>query len=195
VEVLIEVMAGIAKAGYQTRVIIVDFHSVSGDKATYRAALKETALRLGVPIFFTSDLGGDKPLYRVEHRTVMNLFEFADFFVHPSRSECDPLTLPEAMWHRNQLVLNFDLPMFRLYEPYSVMGKFSSNIDALTGGAGETNTSYSNRQEYMDEIGRALLYMLRTNMLAEGHRYVRLNRSLQAVWKNHMLAAVEGGGL
>lgn len=191
VEVLIEVMAGIAQAGYETRIIVCDFHSTMGDKKTYREELKAEAETMEVPIYFTSDLD-EKPRYKVEHQTVMNLMEFADFFVHPSVSECDPLIIPEAMWHRNLLCLNYDLPSFRLLEQFAVMGKFSANVDVTTGGVGATKTEYDDREQYMGDVGAAILHLLVTNPLAEGHRYVRLKRSLHAVWKNNMYHAIEG---
>ncbi len=192
VEVLLEIMSGLTQAGYHGVVIIVDFHSTQGDKRKYRDEMKAYAGDLGVDVYFTSDLGGEKPGYKVEHQTVMNLFDFADFFVHSSVSESDPLTIPEAMWHRNQLCLNFDLPSFRLWEQFAIMGKFSSNIDVQTGGVGSTLTEYDDRIDYMQSVGAAILHMLVTNPTAEGHRHIRLTRSLEAVWKNHLYHAIEG---
>ena len=74
-----------------------------------------------------------------------------------------------------------------------MMGKFSSNIDVASGQPGETNTSYGNRQEYMNEMAMKIAYMLENNKALKGHREVRLKRSLHAVWKNNLGPAIEGG--
>ena len=122
----------------------------------------------------------------------MDLFDYADVFIHPSKSESDPLTIPEAMWKRNLMVLNFDLPVFRQYDGQALFGKFSSNIDVVSGQVGEPNTSYGNREEYMAGIGRSIAFMIEQDMVLKNHRMVRQERSLDAVRDKYLLPALHG---
>ena len=187
VEVVGEIAEALNVQGWATQVIVVDFHSTVGDKEKYRGELKS---RFGEFMRFTSDVEGGR--YHVPHKVVMDLFDYADVFVHPSRSESDPLTVPEAMWKRNQLVLNFDLPVFRQYDGRALFGKFSSNVDVTTGGVGETNTAYSNRTAYMKDMGKAVAYMIQQNPVLRNHRLVRQTRSLEAVRTKFLLPAIAG---
>jgi glycosyltransferase involved in cell wall biosynthesis len=187
VEVVGEIAEALNLQGWSTLAIVVDFHSTGGDKATYRDELKK---RFGHFMSFTSDLEGAR--YHVPHKVVMDLFDYADVFIHPSRSESDPLTVPEAMWKRNQLVLNFDLPVFRQHDGRALFGKFSSNVDVMTGGVGETTTTYGNRTTYMRDIARAVAYMVGQDMVLKNHRIVRQTRSLEAVRAKYLLPAIAG---
>jgi glycosyltransferase involved in cell wall biosynthesis len=179
-EIIIEIFEQLRLMGYDARVVIVDFHSVAGDKAKYRDRLRNDF------VYFTSGLEGEEDgnpfRYCLPHQAVMDLMQFGDVLVHPSRSESDPLVVPEAAWYRLGLVLNFDLPLFRLWDGLATFGKFSSNIDTNTGGVGETNTEYGNRQEYMKMIAGAIAYQMEHNPVLAGHVKMRKERSLQGVW-------------
>lgn len=188
VEVIGEIAAVMNNQGWETRVIVLDFHSTAGDKADYRQALKNTH---GDYMKFASDFGKESS-YRVPHRVVMELMDYADVFVHPSRSESDPLTVPEAMWKRNLMVLNFDLPVFRQYDGQALMGKFSSNVDIATGEPGETKTNYSDRPGYMANLAQAIMHMLKQNTVLLNHRQVRQTRSLEAVANQNLIPAIAG---
>lgn len=177
--VLIEIAAALVEANVDARVVIVDFHSTGGDKAVYREEMREQAQLVGVPVQFTSDIA---PHY-IPHKAVMDLFDFADVFVHPSKSESDPLILQEAMWKRNGLVLNFDLPLFRtMCEGTASLFKFSSAIDVTTGLQGETSTEYADRQGYMRAVAGDIAYQLKNDPVLANHVRVRQERSLPAVW-------------
>lgn len=184
VDVGCEVTGLMRAQGYDARFIVVDFHSTGGDKATYRDEMRDEG------VHFTSDLAGGE--YHIPHDAVMQLFEYADFLVHPSRSESDPLTLPEAMWQRCGMVLNFDLPLFRLHEGSAIMGKFGSNIDVTTGMPGDTNTEYGSRTDYMRHIGEAIMYWVLYNPILANHVKVRQQRSLEAVAQNNLIPVLEG---
>lgn len=191
-EVVIEIMAELRGMGNDARVVIVDFHSTGGDKATYRDELKQLAKAREVPVIFTSDLSYPEANYQIPHRAVMDLFDYGDVLIHPSRSESDSLVLPEAAWKRCGLVLNFDLPLFRQWQGQAVMAKFSSNVDALTGGHGATNTKYGDRRQYMKDVAAELAYLLKGNPTLALHAEIRTTRSLEAVWAKHLWPAIEG---
>jgi glycosyltransferase involved in cell wall biosynthesis len=190
--ILIEIGAALREAGYDTRVVFCDFHSKDGDKAAYRDRLKQKG---GDFTYFTSDLEGEENgapySYCIPHQAVMDLMRLADFLVHPSMSESGPLTIPEAMFARCGLVLNFDLPVFRQWDEYALMGKFSSGIDALTGGIGETTTTYANREEYMRHIAAGVVYLSEHNPVLKAHVQARKVYSLEAVWPK-LWSAIEG---
>ena len=192
VEVVIEVFEGFKEREIDGRIIVVDFHSTAGDKATYRTHLKKEALERGVPLLFTSDLEYQDADYHIPHKAVLDLFDYADVLIHPSRSECDPLSVPEAMWKGCLLVLNFDLPMFRMYQGKSLLYKFSSNVDVNTGLGGETNTNYSNREIYMQEVAASIAYMMKNNPVLANHIEVRKTRGLEASWNKYYWPAIEG---
>lgn len=189
VEVVGEIFRELNKQGWDSRVIIVDFHSTAGDKDIYRTDLSH---KFGDFMRFTSKIFPEETSYHVPHKVVMDLFDYADVFIHPSKSESDPLTIPEAMWKRNLMLLNFDLPVFRQYDGRALFGKFSSAIDVLSGKPGDTNTAYGNRRDYMAEMASAVAYMAQQDMVLLNHRQVRQTRSLRAVWSRHLNPAIGG---
>jgi len=188
--IIVEVFAGLRRMGWDARVVIVDFHSTGGDKATYRDSIKEQAIELGVPLTFTSDLGPDTS-YHIPHKAVTDLFNFADVLVHPSQSESDPLILCEAAWARCGLVLNFDLPLARLWQNRALLYKFSSSVDVTTGLSGRTDTKYSDRMAYMRDVAGGIAYLMGNAPILLNHARMRKERSLKAVWEKHLWPAIE----
>ena len=182
--ILVEVFGELVKMGYDARVVIVDFHSTSGDKSTYRDEIVELADKLMVDVQFTSSYPECE--YHVPHKVVMDLFEYGDILIHPSMSESDPLIIPEAMWKGCGMILNFDLPLFRQYDGKALFYKFSSAIDVNTGEPGETATNYANRAAYMAQVAAGIAYVMENNPVLYNHAYVRKNRSLEAIWSKHL---------
>ena len=198
VEVIIDIFRELNRQGWDARVVIVDFHSTAGDKADYRKELTKQAWEGNpeTPIYFTSVVTAhiDKDFaYHIPHKAVMDLLEYSDIFVHPSRSESDPLTVSEAAWKRCGLVLNYDLPVFRLWEGGALLYKFSSNIDVTTGLPGTTETEYQDRGAYMAEVAGGIAYIMQANPVLANHVRIRKERSLEAVWSRHLWPAIEGG--
>jgi len=189
--IILEVFRELERMRYDTKVVIADFHSVDGDKAAYRASMKAD---YGSLVFFTSDLEGVEsgaPFnYCLPHQAIMDLFDFADVLMHPSQSECDPLIVPEAIWKRCGLILNFDLPLFRRYDGDALLYKFSSAIDTNTGMPGNTETSYGNRSDYMRHVAAGIAYQMENNPVLKLHARMRKERSLEAVGRS-LWAAIE----
>jgi len=179
--ILLEVFAQLRRCGWDARVVIVDFHSTAGDKVDYRDEMKHWAWERDLPVLFTSDLPDAG--YVIPHKAVMDLLEFADVLVHPSRSECDPLVIPEAAWKRCGLVLNFDLSPLHQYAGRAQFGKFGSNVNLLTGMAGQTFTEYEDREGYMTGVAMGIAYQLQNDRVLALHREIRKRRSLRAVWR------------
>lgn len=90
------------------------------------------------------------------------------------------------------MVLNFDLPMFRMYQGKSLLYKFSSNIDVTTGLPGETNTNYSDRSGYMNTVAGSIAYMMRNNPILANHVEIRQTRGLEINWSKFLWPAIEG---
>ena len=123
----------------------------------------------------------------------MNLLDFADALVHPSRSEGDSLIDIEAAWARNLLVLNYDLgPHRHQWEGLAVFGKFSSNMSITDGLGGETDTQYRDRANYMAGVAATVAHRLRADPALALHRKVRDERSLPHVWRRHLWPLIEG---
>lgn len=192
--IVIEVAAALQASGIDTRAVIVDFHSVGGDKADFRAELRKLAAQTGAHLFFTSDLDGAEPGYpwgyALPHKAALDLMTLADVLVHPSTSESDSSILAEAMWARAGLVLNFDLPPFRQHDGHALFYKFSSGIDVNTGQPGNTTTSYSDRDAYMRGVAAGIAYLLRNNPVLNRRVWVRQTKSLEAAWRP-LWAAIE----
>jgi len=188
VHMVIEIFEKLRHQGWDAVVVVIDFHSTAGDKAKYREEMLSGRQDW---VFFTSNL--PEGSYHIPHKAVMDLFEYGDYLVHPSRSESDPLTLPEAMWKRCGLMLNFDLPVFRQYDGRALFGKFSSAIDVHTSMPGDTTTSYGDRGEYMGEMASKIAYEMQNNPVLYNHAAVRKDRSLEAVARKHLIPAIEGG--
>ena len=193
VEIIIDIFRELNRQEWDARIVVVDFHSTAGDKVDYRKELKRSAWdgNPPTPIYFTSEIRKDFE-YHLPHKAVMDLFEYSDIFVHPSRSESDPLTVPEAAWKRCGLILNYDLPVFRLWEGGALLYKFSSNIDVSTGMPGTTETKYQDRGAYMAQVAAAIAYTMKTNPVLANHAKVRGERSLEAVWHKNLWPAIEG---
>ena len=173
--IVIEIFKHLNKMGFYAPVVIADFHSTGGDKEVYRHELRKLA-GSHTPAIFMSDY---EP-YHVPHKVIKELFEYGDILIHPSRSESDPLIIPEAAWARCGLVLNMDLRAF--HNRGELIGaKFSSNMDIATGLHGTTETNYSNRDEYMRGIANQIIYHMQNNPVLGGHVEVRQRRSLEAV--------------
>ena len=195
VEIIIDIFRELNRQKWDARLVVVDFHSTAGDKSVYREELKQRAWdgNPPTPIYFTSSETShlDKDFaYHLPHKAVMDLFEYSDVFIHPSRSESDPLTVPEAAWKRCGLILNYDLPVFRLWQGGSLQYKFSSNIDTATGMPGETETSYVDRGGYMSDVAANIAYLMDTNPVLANHAKVRKERSLEAVWHKNLWPAI-----
>lgn len=181
--IVIEIFSHLNEMGFYAPVIIADFHSTGGDKEIYRSELRKMA-GTKTPVIFMSDY---EP-YHVPHKVITELFDYGDILIHPSRSESDPLIIPEAAWARCGLVLNMDLRTFH-NRGELIGGKFSANIDITTGQLGTTETSYSDRKGYMQGIANQIYYHMQNNPVLGGHARVRQERSLEAV-SRHLVAAL-----
>lgn len=178
--VVIEIAAELRDMHHDARVVLVNSYSNAGDKKIFREELRKQAKARDVPLVLTSDY--DEFRVRVPHQVVMDLLELGDILIQPSTTESYSRVLCEAAWKGCGMMLNFDLPMFREYDGLAMFGKFSSTVDVLTGGAGETSTQYADRAGYMRHLAANIAYWMENYPMLKMHALMRKERSLEALW-------------
>jgi glycosyltransferase involved in cell wall biosynthesis len=180
VEHVIRVGSSLKGIGRSVRVIIVGFHSTGGDKVTYREYLTGLAQELGLTekeITFLSQFD-DSLRVRSPREVIRDLMLLSNVFVMPSRSETYSLIAQEAGLCGAFLVLNQDFPPFRnIYGDDAAFYQFSSNINALTGLDGETNTQYDNIDDYFRGIALRIAYELEHNVVLAQQSRIRRERN------------------
>lgn len=145
VEMVIKTIAMLKEFDLKVRLVIVDFHSTGGDKVVYRDELKAIAIDWGLnssEVIWTSE---QKPEWKVEipHSDVLGFMRLSNVFICASVSESYSLITQEAGLNKDIVVLNFDFPPFRdIFGPNAIYRKFSSSVDMLSGGDGNTITQY-----------------------------------------------------
>ena len=206
VEYVIKTMAELKKFNMKVRVIIVDFHSTGGDKITYRDELKNLGIDLKLTpseLIFASEFD-EKWKTRVPWEQVCKLLQFSNVYIHPSKSETYSLTVQEAASGGAVVVLNQDFPPFRdIYGVNAIYRKYSSNWDILADlpeayeKDSETNTGYGpsdapefSRKDfeinYHHVTAAKIAYHLRYDPSLALQSKIRMERNLEAVFKNHL---------
>jgi len=197
VEIVLEIFAGIKKTGRSVRCVIFDFHSTGGDKVTYRKWLMEKCaemgLSIGYEVVFTSQWRNETNL-SCPRQMVRDFMLVGDVFILPSRSETYSLVAQEAAMCKNLLMLNYDFsPMRSIYLENALYGKFSSNIDMLSGEDGQTTTKYGDRQGYMNDMALKIIARLEESMALKQFRFRRKHRNPKAVFRNYLEPLLWGG--
>jgi hypothetical protein len=115
------------------------------------------------------------------------LFQISNVFLLPSTSETYSLVAQEAAMCGNIVVLNYDFPpMKSIYGYDPLYFKFNSNLDLMTGQNGSTKTRYENEDYYYNGMAFSIKNELLNNRVIHLKDKVRLERSLDAVFKNHI---------
>ena len=187
--IVINVFNQLKKMGKKVCLIIADFHSTGGDKVTYRNEMINKLVEMGLndnEIIFTSQY--DKSLeLSCPREMIRDLMLLSNVFILPSRSETYSLIAQEAMLCNNFVILNQDFPPFRsIYKSYPKYFQFSSNINAITGYDGDTNTKYDNPEAYWSDIAKYIVYELANNRILAANTMIRKERNIKAVFKNQL---------
>ena len=189
VEYNIKLMARVKQKQKTVRLIVCDFHSTGGDKVTYRDMLRALGDSLGLSkeeLIFTSEWR-DETRVSCPREMVRDLFLISNVFMLPSKSETYSLVAQEASICGNLLILNFDFsPMRSIYGDEPLYYKFSSNIDALSGFDGTTETKYNDENQYFGDMAQDVLYQLTQSRIVAEKDKLRKERNLDAVFINHM---------
>src|SRR3990167_4384255 len=200
VQMAIKTMACLKKHDMDVRMVVVDFHSTAGDKVTYRDELKQVGIDWGLAageLIFTSE---ERPMwnYEMPHEQGADLMRLSNVFIMPSVSESYSLVTQEAGLCKQVVVLNYDFPPFRdIFGPNAIYRKYSSNVDALSGLDGNTNTEYGpnaaspeERKTYESRYHYETAGMIKSRLLDGGpmelSTFIRQHRNLQAVFKKEL---------
>ena len=193
----------------------MDFHSLAGDKKTYREELKQTATDWGLDETELTFMSEFEPAYSsgAPNSAVREMLSLSNLFVMPSKSESYSYVTQEAGIMGNLLVLNHDFPPFwDIYGKNALYFQFSSNMDKMSWKDGDTNTTFSDiTQEtkpdrfpeaniyrvngqwaikgdaaYADSIAKRIRHVFNNNLVL-GQRQERMrSRNLFHVFRNHL---------
>ncbi len=177
-EKIIYLLAGVQKAGYEPRLLIVDWQSAGKHFQGYIDMLLELAKSLGLEgkVNFTSRLD-DRCSQGVDRKVVIELMDLSNVYVHPSRVETYSLVVHEAILRGCLAVLNYDLPMMReLYGENAIYFDFESD---------QTTRQYEDgEQEFWNREALRLIAELKQNRAVMAKTTARREWTPQALWKD-----------
>jgi hypothetical protein len=136
VEKILELLAGVFKAGYEPRLLVVAWQSSGVEKQKYIDEMIDLSnqLELEGKVFFTNRLH-DSASEGLPPKMVRELVQFGNIYIHPSRIETYSLVVHEAMLAGNLVVLNHDLPPMReLFGDNAIYMDFESDRVSRTYG-------------------------------------------------------------
>lgn len=173
-EKIIRLFAGVREAGYEPRLLIVDWQSAGDRFQQHIDELLKIAKELGIEdcVFVSSRLD-DRCNQGVPREVVAELMSLTNVYVHPSRMETYSLVAHEAILYGNLVVLNHDLPaMLELFGNAAIYMDF-----------GSSHTARANTQEFWNEEAKRLISELVNDRVAWAKTTARLKWSPKAMWK------------
>lgn len=176
-EKIIRVAAGIANAGHEPRLLIIDWQSMGGHFQKYIDKLLGLAKDLGLEgkVNFTSRLD-DRCSQGVPRHVVTDLMDLSNVYIHPSAIETYSFTVHEAMLRGCLCVLNHDLPM--MHELYGNMAIY------MDFGSDRYGRTYSpDEQTFFNDEAKRLLAELSQNRAARAKTQARKHWNPEAQWK------------
>jgi glycosyltransferase involved in cell wall biosynthesis len=179
-EKIIRLMAGVKKAGYKPRLLIVDWQSMGDRFQKYIDELQRLAvdLNVGREVNFSSRLD-DTCNNGVPRQVVMELMSLTNVYIHPSRVETYSLVVHEALLAGNLLVLNYDFPAMReLFGDNAIFMDFGSDR--------ATRTYQPDEQTFWDEEARRLIAELKSNRALWGKTVARRDWTPQAMARDFL---------
>jgi len=203
VEHVIKILGSMKKRGRKVKLVVMDFHSTGGDKVSYRDELKDITKKWDVEneVTFLSEFD-ERLRYSAPRAMVRDMMLLSNLYIHPSVSETYSLASQEAALCKNQLVLNRDFPpMMTIFGQWPLYKQFSSNINAITGRNGDTMWNWKdgkrmpypeNEVEYFDEMASNILYFLETNPVLQENKFIRQERSIEAVYTKFLFPLLNG---
>jgi hypothetical protein len=176
-EKIVRLMAGVQRANYEPRLLVVDWQSSGERFQRYMDELLalSATLGLGGKINFTSRLD-DRCNQGVPRQVVMELMDLSNVYVHPSRVETYSLVVHEAALRGCLLVLNHDFPPMREL--------FGRNAIYMDFGSDRANRQYLDEQEFWDGEALRLISELRENRAAWVKTVARREWTPKAMFKD-----------
>lgn len=189
VEKVIKTIASFKKLDKSVTLIIGDFHSTGGDKVDYRNECKKIAKDWKMTddeLIWLSEQKSDWNT-EVPYAVISDFFHLSNVFVGASVSESYSLITQEAGLSGVGMILNRDFPPSRDifgWGPHYI--PFSSNINALTGLDGDTQTRIENEEQIYLDAARVLNYELEHNRVLAMKTALRKYRNLQYIFKHEL---------
>jgi glycosyltransferase involved in cell wall biosynthesis len=198
VPVALELMIRVRAKGFDTRMVVVDFHSTSSNpsdsKYQQRQLMKAMAKewKYEDKLIFVSEHSPETKS-SVPHQVIRDLMLISNIFVMPSRSESYSLVTQEAALTKNLLILNEDFPPFKeIFGEDNLFIRVSSNVNKDTGLDGETNTQYSpSRDQYFEEKSLEIVETFQRNHALRTNAFIRKTRNLKYVWEHQLKPLIE----
>lgn len=177
VEKAVRLMAGVQDAGYEPRLLVVDWQSAGKRFQEYIGELLKLAKSCGLDgkVNFTSRLD-DSCSQGVPPRVVTELFSLTNVYIHPSAVETYSLVVHEAILQGNLAVLNHDFPAMReLYGDCAVYMDFGSDRTERTYRPSE--------QAFWNDEARRLIAELKSNRALWARTKARREWTPDALWR------------
>lgn len=177
VEKVVRLMAGVARAGYDPRLLVIDWQSTGERFQRYIDELLELAGRqkLNGQVSFTSRLD-DRCSTGVPPHVVLELMDLSNVYVHPSAVETYSLTVHEAISRGKLAVLNHDFPAMR-----ELFGDAAIYFDF---GSDRVNRVYEpDEQAFWDDEAKRLIAELKQNRAVMAQTRARREWTPQALWR------------
>lgn len=179
VEKVIRLMAGVQKAEYEPRLLVIDWQSSGERFQAYIDELETLAESCGIgdKVHFTSRLD-DRCSQGVPPHVVSELLDLANVGIFPSRTETYSLVVHETILRGNLVVLNHDLPLMReLYGNNAIYMDFDS--DRVPG-----RVYAPSEQAFWNDEARRMIAELRCNRALWAKTVARREWSPDALWKD-----------
>lgn len=176
-EKIIRLLAGVQRAGYEPRLLVVDWQSSGKKFQTYIDELLKLAADLGLEgkVNFTSRLD-DRCSQGVPRHIVTELFDLTNVYFHPSKVETYSLVVHEAILRGCLVVLNHDFPPMReLFGDAAIYCDFGSDRVSRTYTPSE--------QDFWNDEALRLLAELQQNRAVVAKTVARREWSPGALWK------------
>ena len=177
-EKVIRLMAGVHKAGYDPRLLVIDWQSSGKHFQEYIDELMTLTDDLGIggKVAFTSRLD-DRANQGVPRHIVTELMDLSNIYVHPSRVETYSLVTHEAILRGKLAVLNHDFPAAREL--------FGENAIYMDFGSDRNSRSYgSEEQIFWNNEAYRLIAELRQNRALWAQTQARREWSPGAMWRD-----------
>lgn len=176
-EKIIRLMHGVKELGYEPRLLVIAWQAFGKRFQDYIDELLVLAKRLDLEneVFFTNRLD-DRCSQGVPRRTVLELMQLSNVYIHPSRIETYSLTVHEAIVSGNLVVLNYDLPVMR-----ELFGDCGIYMDF---GSDRVNRTYQPSEQafWNDEAGR-LVAEISQNRALRAKTKAMQEWTPRALWK------------
>ena len=177
-EKIIRLLAGVKRAGYAVKLLVIDWQSTGAHFQRYIDELIELAWTLGVgnDVAFTSRLD-DRCSQGVPRYVVTELMDLSTLYIHPSRVETYSLVVHEALLRGKLVCLNHDFPAFR-----ELFGEAALYFDF---GSDRFERTYTpDIQSFFDSEAHRLIAELKQNRALMAQSKARREWNPDALWRD-----------